>query len=156
MSFCTTDILLLSSAIYQTLGSPPTTSIGYISGWITSSGNLGDLTNKLDVPLYLSGDAPCVVGLDTQEAAVLRLAFMAEYYNGQALSTLAGVGVGWLELKEGDTTIRRESRATLAKEYRGLRDSAYKELRVAISDYKRDKSSILSVDYSDLPAWPQS
>ena len=63
MSFCTDQILSLASGIYQSIGSPTSQSVGFISGWLTSSGGmLGEVNTKLDTCFYISGDAPCIAG----------------------------------------------------------------------------------------------
>ncbi len=154
MSYCTAQILQLASGIYQGLGSPPAQSIGYVSGWITSSGNLGDLNNRLNTCFYLDGDAPCIAGFGPQEAAIYAEIYEMYYYESLALAALAGGGTFWTSMREGDTTIQRDSPIKLAKAYRDLQDAAQKQLHIAVANWKVGHSIPTTVDGSSLYSWP--
>jgi len=158
MAFCTNEILTLASGIYQDLGSPSNISVGYISGYLTASGNLGDLNNKLSVRFGWSGDAPCIVsfdtnqGMDSDEQAVYSLVFKDQFYRQQALAALTATN--WTRISEGDSSVAREGPAAVSKAYQGLVDQNLKALRLAIADYKRSNTSVGSVDASSLYSFP--
>src|SRR4051812_26764443 len=118
MSLCTDQILALSSGIYQSIGSPPSQSIGLISGWLTNSGSmLGDLNNRLTTCFYLSGDAPCLAGgFGADEASIATLVYQAQYFQMAASNALLGGGLTlWTRMAEGDSTISRSDPVQVSK-----------------------------------------
>lgn len=156
MSFCTNDILTLASGIYQTIGSPSSLSVGFVSGWITSSGGmLGDINIKLDTCFYLSGDAPCIAGgFGGQEATIAVIMYQSDYYESKSLSSLAGLGTPWTNMREGDTSITRESSVSISKQYLAMHENAQAQLRLAMHDYKLNRQIPGTVDGSDLYSFP--
>lgn len=156
MSFCTDQILSLASGIYQSIGSPTAQSVGFISGWITSSGGmLGDMNTKLDTCLSLSGSAPCIAGdFGDQEESLAYLLYQSSYYESKALSTLGALSTPWTTLKEGDTTITRESSVNISKQYLAMHENAQAQIRLAIHDYKLNRQIPGTVDASDLYSFP--
>ena len=136
MSYCTQDILLLAQDIYIDLGQPSNLSIGYISGYITSPGTLGDLNNKLNGSFTLTGVAPCIADpFAAEEAAVLESMFKIQYYQQQSLAALANGGSFWTSLSEGDTRVSRVDAVKISKGFLDLKTDALKELRLQIHDY---------------------
>lgn len=154
MSYCTAQILLLAGSIYSGIGAPSAQSIGYVSGWITNSGSLGDINNRLTTCFYLDTDAPCIVGFGPEEAVIYTEIYEMNYYESQALATLVGGGTYWLNMKEGDTSISRESPVKIAKAYRDLQDAAQKQLQIAVANWKVAHANPATVDASDLYSWP--
>lgn len=156
MSFCTDQILSLASGIYQSIGSPTAQSVGFISGWITSSGGmLGDINTKLDTCFYLSGSAPCIAGgFGDQEESFSYLLYQSSYYETKALSALAGLSTPWTTMKEGDTTIVRESSVNISKQFLAMHENAQQQIRLAIHDYKLNRQIPGTVDASDLYSYP--
>ncbi len=156
MSFCTNEVLTLASGIWQTIGSPTSVSVGFISGWITSSGGmLGDINMKLDSCFYVSGDSPCIAGgFGPQEAYIASLMYESNYYELKSLTALAGLGVPWTNMKEGDTSVTRESTVSISKQYLSLNANAQNQMRIAMHDYKLNKSLPGTVDGSDLYSFP--
>ncbi len=154
MSYCAAQIVQLATTIFQGINSPPALSIGYISGWIIDSGNLGDLNNKLSICAYLTGDSPCLVGdFSADEAAIYQLCFNTDYYEAQSLAVLQA-GSWWIDMSEGDAKVRRSDMVTVSKQFLALQDNSQKTLRLAIQDYKRTHTTIASVDGTCLPAYP--
>ncbi len=155
MSYCAAQIADLATTIYQGINSPSSLSIGYISGWIVDSGNLGDLNNKLSICTFLTGDSPCLVGdFSSDEAAIYQLCFNTDYYETQALAILQGGGSFWTTMVEGDSRVTRSDMVNVSRQFLALQDSAQKTLRLAIQDYKRTHTPIASIDGTNLPAWP--
>ena len=156
MSFCTDQILSLASGIYQSIGSPTSQSVGFISGWLTSSGGmLGEVNTKLDTCFYISGDAPCIAGgFGPDEAYITTLVYQANYYESKALSSLAGLGTPWTNMKEGDTSITRESSVNISKQYLAMHANATDQTRISMRDYKLNRTLPGTVDASDLYSFP--
>lgn len=158
MSYCVDQILELATDIYGSIGSPSSISIGFISGWLVDSGNLGDLNNKLGTSFYLSGDAPCITdgggGFGGEEASIYTLMYKGDFYEGQSLSVLANMGSAWTSLGEGDTRVAREGPSKASAAYLALNKQSNAFLRLAISDYKRRISVPQSVDSSQTYSWP--
>jgi hypothetical protein len=155
MSFCTNQVLALSSGIYTNLGSPTAQSIGLISGWITQSGNIGALNGRLNTCFSLSGAGPCFSeDFGESEAYIYGLVYQMEYYRQQAANSLAGAGVMWTTLKEADSTVVRESPVKVSQAYRELQEATQKTLHIAVANWKLGVSLVSSVDGSSLYSWP--
>lgn len=156
--FCTNEILTLASGVYQELGSPSNISVGYISGWMTSSGSIGDLNNKLTVRFGWSGAAPCIVsfdtgqGMDSDEQSIYTLVFKDSFYRQQAL--LALTSTNWTRIAEGDSSISRDGAAAYSKAYLAMADQNLKLLRLAIQDYKRAVSIPAQIVADSIPTFP--
>ncbi len=154
MAYCTTQILQLAESIYQGLGSPPAQSVGYVSGWLTSSGNLGMLNNQLSICAYLEGSGPCIANVGADEAAIYQQSYSVGYYEGQARAALAGGGGFVTSMAEGDTKITRSNMVDVAKAFMGLHENAQKALYVAIAQYKRSHTPVANIEGSSLYSWP--
>lgn len=140
MSFCAQQILALASGVYQEIGSPSSQSPAYISGWMTESGNLGDLNNKLSTSFILTGDSTCITdgcgGFGGEEAAIYTLMYKSDYYELMSLQALQGGGTFWTSMAEGDTRLTRSNIVDISKAYLALNDQSNQFLRLAIHDYK--------------------
>lgn len=155
MSYCTNDILTLASEIYSDIGSPSNLSIGYISGYLTSSGTLGDLNNKLGTSFYLTGADPCICDpFAAEESAIVELMFMVQYYQQQALAAMLGGNSFWTRLSEGDTTVVRASAVQISQQYLALQKEAQRVLRLGIHDYALRLSLPQSVETCRLYSFP--
>lgn len=152
MSYCTSDILLLAGQIYTGVNSPSNLSIGYLSGWLMSAENVGELNNRLSTSLSISG--ACILDMGPEEATIYGSIYSMDYYEQQSLAALAGGGSYWESLSEGDSKVSRTSVVNISKAYLALHDNAEKALYVSIAQYKRRVSIPATVDGTDLPAWP--
>ncbi len=158
MPFCTEQVLILASGIYQSIGYPSYQSVGLISGWITSSGGMiNPLNNSLDACFYLYSGDPCIGGgFGILEGSIASLLYQANYAQSRAMAALAGSAgsVSWTTMKEGDTTITRESAANLSKAWLAAADNALKQYYTAIHDYKLNRTIPGTVDGSSLYSFP--
>lgn len=155
-SFCTEQILLLAGSIYTGIGAPSAQSVGYVSGWLTSSGGmLGDLNNRLGTSFYLSGAGPCIAGGFTpEEGAIAAMIYDMSYSFGQARAALANGGSMWTSIAEGDTKINRASAVEVSKAYRGMATDAETTLNGMIHDWKLNHSLATTVNAESLASWP--
>lgn len=158
MSYCVDQIVQLATDIYQSIGSPTSLSVSFISGWLVDSGNLGALNNKLCTSFYLSGDAPCITdgggGFAGEEADIYTLMYRGDFYESQSLGALAGAGSFWTSLAEGDTRVARTDITKVSAAYLALNAQNNKLLRLAISDYKLRITVPQSVDYCAPWSYP--
>ena len=152
MSYCSNEIALLAGQIWSGIGAPSAQSVGYVSGWLMSSGNLGDLNNRLSTDLSISGS--CILGMAPEEATIYQSLYNMGYYEGQSLATLAGAGSYWVSLAEADSRVTRSNMVDVSKAYLALHENAQKALYVQVANYKRRLSIPASVDSDNLPAWP--
>lgn len=155
-SFCAPQIYTLATSIFNEIGSPPSQSIGYISGWLSSSGTLGDLNNRLGTCFWVSGDAPCIVDYTNAEGAIASQIYQSSYYNRQALSVLQG-GIDstpWTSLAEGDSKVSRESRSSFAKEYRELYKQSEEKLVGLIHYWTLNHTVPQGIDAAQTYAFP--
>lgn len=140
MTYCVQQIVELATDMYRQVGQPSNLSVGFISGWIVYSGNLGDLNNKLGTSFYLSGDAPCITdaggGFGPEEADIYTLMYKSEFYESASLGVLANGASLWISLSEGDTKVTRMDVSKLSAAYLALNNQSNQFLRLAIHDYK--------------------
>lgn len=152
------QIVNLASDIYTDIGSPTSLSVGFISGWLIDSGNLGDINNKLYTSFYLTGNAPVITdncgNFGPEEAAIYELMYKNNFYQNQSLAVLAGGGSFWTSLSEGDTKVSRTDVVKISAAYIALHEVVHKELRLAIADYMRRISVPQSVDSDQPYAFP--
>lgn len=139
--YCADQIIILATDLYKQVGSPSSLSVGFISGWITDSGNLGDINNKLNTSFFLSAD--CITdsngGFAGEEASIMGLMYKSEFYETASLSVLANALAGggfWTSINEGDTKISRTDMSKVSKAYLDLNAQSNQFLRLAIHDYK--------------------
>jgi hypothetical protein len=60
----------------------------------------------------------------------------------------------WINMKEGDTSITRESSVNISKQYLALHANAVDQTRVSMRDYKLNRTFPYTVDASDLYSSP--
>ncbi len=116
---------------------------------------MGDINTKLDTCFYLSGSAPCIAGgFGAQEESFTYLLYQSSYYESRSLAALTTLSTPWTTLKEGDTTIVRESSVNVSKAFLAMHDNAQQQIRLAIHDYKLNRQIPGTVDASDLYSYP--
>lgn len=152
--YCAEQILGLASGIYADIGAPPSQSVGYISGWLVSSGSfLGDLNNRASTCVYVSGDAPCLVNFNPALGSIANLIYQANYFKVAWLAVLQG-GAQWTQLTEGDSKISREATTNIAKLYKDAHKDADDDLKLAIHYYTLNQSIPQGIDGVSLYSWP--
>lgn len=156
MAYCTQQIVALAGSIYSGIGAPSAQSVGFVSGWITSSGVLGDINNRLNTDFYLDGSGPCIAGdFGDAEGAILDQMYQSAYYRQRALAALAGAdSSSWTSMKEGDTAISREKSSDRSKAYLDMSKDSDQNLYIAINNWKVGHSIPASIDGSDLASFP--
>lgn len=130
------DLSTISEEIFETeFGSE--TGLGLseasISGWLQA--NLG----KLNVKLYscFSGDNS---SLDDEAADIFKGVYMHDYYQKQSVKALRGVldaslGDSILEVREGDSYVKRANKNEMAKTFRSVANDYKLDVDVMIGRY---------------------
>ena len=128
---------------------------GYISGWLeVNIGELNGLTheefsvNDTGAIEYASGS-----GLMPVEKKIFRNLYEIHYYKKSARESLRGFtydsSVDWITIKEGDTTLQRQNKNSVAKTYRELEEMAVEKLNNLLFQYNSTKSSPIQVAGAD-------
>jgi len=128
---------------------------GYISGWLeVNLGELNGLTheefsgNSTGAIEYASGS-----GLMPIEKKIFRGLYEIHYYQKSARESLRAFtydsSVDWITIKEGDTTLQRQNKNSVAKTYRELEEMALERLDNLLYQYNSTKSSPLQVAGTD-------
>lgn len=153
MSYSPDQVALLAGSIYTGLGAPAAQSVGYVSGWLTDATNLGELNNRLNTCFSISNGA--ISGdFGGDEAAIYNLMYRTTYFENMGHNALAGMGLGWTQLTEGDSRISRASAVDVSKAYQAMRESSQRSLHIAVANWKRGESLVAAVDAASLYAWP--
>jgi hypothetical protein len=130
------DLQTISQEIFETeFGSE--TGIGVsetsISGWLQA--NLG----KLNVQLYscFSGDNS---SLDDEAADIHKGLYMYDYYQKQSVKALRGVldaslGDSILEVREGDSYVKRANKNEMAKTFRSVANDYKSDVDMMVGRY---------------------
>ena len=128
---------------------------GYISGWLeVNIGELNGLTHE-----EFSGNATGAIeyasgsGLMPVEKKIFRNLYEIHYYKKSARESLRGFtydsSVDWITIKEGDTTLQRQNKNSVAKTYRELEEMAVEKLENLLFQYNSTKSSPIQVAGTD-------
>jgi hypothetical protein len=155
MSYGTPEVLKMASGIMADLGNPTDISIGYVSGWITSSGGmLGEVNFRLSIYTHLTGDSPTIENFGDQEESIARLFFKRDYYEKRSLAALTATTMPWTNIKDGDSSITRESSVAISKAFNTLYINADNQSKVAVANWKRSNTNLATVDAMTLYSWP--
>jgi hypothetical protein len=130
--------------------------ISYVSGWLET--NLGELNGLIheDYHINESGNiAPS--SLSNVEENIFSYLYQINYYDKAARESLRGIvwsnGNGviddWTSIKEGDSSIQRQSKNSISKTYMELSRESRKRLNELIYQHNSTKSSPLQVAGDD-------
>ena len=128
---------------------------GYISGWLeVNLGELNGLTHE-----EFSGNATGAIeyaagsGLMPIEKKIFRGLYELHYYQKSARESLRAFtydsSVDWITIKEGDTTLQRQNKNSVAKTYRDLSEETSNRLTDLLYQYNYQKSSPVQVAGTD-------
>jgi len=118
-------------------GTDYTGAINQASGWFVS--NLG----RLNTYIYtaFSGENP---DLSLEEQAVYKAIYLWNFYSKESRNVLRGVtdgaGGDWIDLREGDSVIRRQNRNEIAKSYKAFSAEAKETVDDLVFKYNYYKS----------------
>tara|TARA_Y100001972_G_C7651893_1_gene327855 strand:- start:1041 stop:1535 length:495 start_codon:yes stop_codon:yes gene_type:complete len=129
---------------------------GFVSGWLET--NIGELNGLTHEEFEVNSTGAVVLegtdsGLMPVEKSIFTTLYEIWYYQKSARESLRSFtyseGVDWVTLKEGDTTIQRQNKNSVAKTYRDLSEEAQNKLDNLVFQYNYQKSSPLQVAGTD-------
>lgn len=131
--------------------------VSYVSGWLEA--NLGELSIALNEEYQVDSTGAIYVadgsGLFPQEKEIFKSIYSIHYYDKSAREVLRNSAYGssdsieWTVLKEGDTTIQRQNKNSVARTFNELSSQAKKDLRDMIGKHNMYKSGPRQVYGSD-------
>lgn len=140
------NITQIADELYRDLDSPTDFSIASIAFWL--QGNIGKLNNLLNIAIELDSSLNFVPELIEDEKVILKNQFKLYYYEKRARENLGSSAFQWVEVTEGDTTIRRTARTEVAKTYIQLKNDIKKEQDQLVDLYKRNRGITRNIDYT--------
>ena len=120
--------------------------VSYVSGWLEA--NLGELNIQTNEEFEVDSTGAIYVGdcsgLFPQEREIFKQLYTIHYYDKTARETLRnaayGSSVDWVVLKEGDTTLQRQNKNSVARTFDTLSKQAKEDLKDMVFRYNRYKS----------------
>lgn len=133
-----------ANTVWEDLGSPTTPSVIGISGW--AGANLHQLNIALD-ECYDVATGDFSPAFTNTVSGIYQEIYKVRHYEHQiklavngVATKVTGVGMDWVELREGDTTIRRASPAEMVRSYLSLKRDAAKSLKDMIFAYRMNEA----------------
>lgn len=125
--------------------------VSYVSGWLDA--NLGELNGLLNEEFYVNDTGAIEIsvgsGLLPVEENIYSTLYEIHYYEKAARDAVRGFVYGteddWVTLKEGDTTIQRQNKNTIAKTFIELKDSSVEKLTNLVGKYNTYRSTPVQV-----------
>lgn len=135
--------------------------VSYVSGWLDA--NIGELNGLLNEEFYINATGAIEIatgsGLLPVEENIYSTLYEIHYYEKASRDSLRGFIYGndadWITLKEGDTTIQRQNKNSVAKTFIDLKNGATERLTDLVGKYNSYKASPLQVAGEDGEEWIQ-
>ena len=129
-------------------------NIGFVSGWLET--NIGELNGLLHEDFTIDTTGAIRLGdtgLAPVEKNIFSTLYEIWYYQKSARESLRSFtysdSVDWVTIKEGDTTIQRQNKNSVAKTYRDLSEETSNRLNDLVYQYNYQKSSPIQVAGTD-------
>lgn len=131
-------------------------NVGFVSGWLEV--NIGELNGITHEEFEVNSTGAIAIkgtdsGLMPVEENIFTTLYELWYYQKSARESLRSFtysdSVDWVTLKEGDTTIQRQNKNSVAKTYRDLSEETSKKLSDLVFQYNYQKSSPIQVAGTD-------
>lgn len=151
--YCASGIQEISSGIWDRLDNPESPSILSISGWLAA--NIGRL-NILIESDFCANSGYISPALCNQEQIIFELIYLNYYYEKKIRTSInniidTGSALDWIEVREGDSVIKRNNRNEVLKTYKTLKDDISKELNELAGLYKMNFAKPIQVVGNDAP-----
>lgn len=149
------QIALFATGLWLDLGSPTDLSPGVISGWVCQPHTIGKLNTLLETCFSGSGysgvgsaNTDVIPDLTEAEFGILDAMYRITYYQRLVRNIAGGGGIFPVtSLSEGDSEIRYESPAALARIYSDNLKTAQDDLKYQVNAYIRRDYAPKSVDF---------
>ena len=129
-------------------------NMGFVSGWLET--NIGELNGYIHEEFEVDSTGAIRMngtGLAPVEINIFGTLYELWYYSKSARESLRSFtysdSVDWVTIKEGDTTIQRQNKNSVAKTYKDLAEETSNRLDNLIFQYNYKKSSPLQVAGTD-------
>ena len=129
-------------------------NVGFVSGWLET--NIGELNGLIHEEFEVNSTGAIRMdgtGLADVEKNIFGTLYELWYYNKSARESLRSFtysdSVDWVTIKEGDTTIQRQNKNSVAKTYRDLSVETSERLNDLLYQYNYQKSSPIQVAGTD-------
>jgi len=126
--------------------------LSYVSGWLES--NLGDLNILLNEEFEIDESGNFLPPLCPEEETIFTELYIINYYEKKSRDVLRGItdtsstsggGLDWVLLKEGDTTIQRQNKNSVARTLNLFKTDSISRLDQLVAKYNIYRSSPLQV-----------
>jgi hypothetical protein len=129
--------------------------VSYVSGWLEE--NIGELNILLNEDFSIDEDGNFLPSFCPEEEAIYSELYSAHYYEKLSRDVLRGItstsssesGGDWVLLKEGDTTIQKQNKNSIARTLNLFKTDSMSRLDQLVTKYNIYKSSPLQVYGSD-------
>jgi hypothetical protein len=129
-------------------------NVGFVSGWLET--NVGELNGLIHEEFSVDSTGAILMhgtGLADVEKNIFSTLYEIWYYQKSARESLRSFtysdSVDWVTIKEGDTTIQRQNKNSVAKTYKDLGEQAQEALDSLLFQYNYQKSSPVQVAGTD-------
>ena len=129
-------------------------NMGFVSGWLET--NIGELNGYIHEEFEVDSTGAIRMdgtGLAPVEVNIFGALYELWYYNKSARESLRSFtysdSVDWVTIKEGDTTLQRQNKNSVAKTYRDLSVETADRLNNLLYQYNYQKSSPVQVAGTD-------
>tara|TARA_Y100001938_G_scaffold144649_1_gene219621 strand:- start:896 stop:1384 length:489 start_codon:yes stop_codon:yes gene_type:complete len=150
------DLGVIASGIvtYDFPNDTGTYNISFVSGWLET--NIGELNGLIHEEFEVNSTGAIRMdgtGLADVEVNIFSTLYELWYYQKSARESLRSFtysdSVDWVTIKEGDTTIQRQNKNSVAKTYRDLSEETSNRLDNLVFQYNYQKSSPIQVAGTD-------
>ena len=123
--------------------------LSYVSGWLES--HLGDLNILINEEFEIDEAGNFLPPLCREEEAIFTELYIINYYEKKSRDVLRGItdtssgGLDWILLKEGDTTIQRQNKNSVARTLNVFKSDSVSRLDQLVAKYNMYRSSPLQV-----------
>ena len=150
------DLEVLASGIvtYDFPNDTGSYNMSFVSGWLET--NIGELNGIIHEEFKVDATGNIRMegtGLAEVEKSIFSTLYELWYYKKSARESLRSFtysdSVDWVTIKEGDTTIQRQNKNSVAKTYRDLSEETSNRLNDLVYQYNYQKSSPIQVAGTD-------
>lgn len=115
-----------------------------VAFWLRA--NIGKLVTLLNIILEIDATTlEATPELSDEEKDILKEIYFIRYYKKKANDHLGSAEYDWIEITEGDRTIRRANKTEVAKSYLQLKDNSELRLTQLVDLYKRNRALVQEV-----------
>lgn len=142
----------IATEIKYDLGNDQSLSVAYISTWIRNS--IGSLNNSIGTNYRIDENLEIYPSICNDEKEILKWLFICKYWDN-VVRSYAGAGAydpnDFIEIREGDSLIRKPSKNEFAKTAAGAAKECRESLRQITLYYKKNRALPTSLSSATSP-----